>query len=115
MNNEEKKAKRLRENLEMLQGYKLMTETGRVVIMPVITKEGVRWDSKVFMKGVSGHVGVSKESLERIDSPDAEEWLNKIAVVIDQLRAHTPDQIDQVTKLLESLPDELKKDTILIE
>ena len=116
MNEELEKArtKIIEEKLEALQAYKLRTPFGSVVLMPSILKDGsVRWDSKTFFKGVSGHTPVSAASIKRIDGePD---WLEKVELVKKQLEAYLPDSFTQLEMLLKSLPEQLKKDTILIE
>lgn len=65
-----------REQLDNLKAYKALTKEGRLVVMPFVQSgEVVRFDARLYKRGVGGHISPTPEALEAVGMPA--EWGEK--------------------------------------
>lgn len=59
-----------KEQLENLRAYVAVTKKGRLVVMPFVEAgEVVRFDCRLYKKGVGGHIWPTVEALESVGMP----------------------------------------------
>lgn len=78
-----------KEQLENLKAYMALAGTGRLVVMPfVLNGEFVRWDCRLYKRGVSGHLKPTTEALEACGMPS--DWADKAKALAEALGKRFP-------------------------
>ena len=78
-----------KEQLENLKAYKALTSEGRLVVMPFVQSgEFVRFDARLYKRGVAGHIAPTPEALLTVGMPA--EWAEKAQALATALSALYP-------------------------
>lgn len=78
-----------KEQLDNLKAYKALTKEGRLVVMPFVQSgEVVRFDARLYKRGVGGHIAPTPEALEAVGMPA--DWGEKAKALATTLSGMYP-------------------------